>query len=340
MKILKYFLPIFVFYIFSFCAIAEDKGDFYFKRFIQARMDHDFDASRDYLKKAVNNGSVRAMCYYARENMETAWKLGEESTKYYQIAMSKKEPCGYFALMNTGSNPLWNFHQAVTDEADQVKLLAEVKQILAERIKKGDINLSTYYFFLAKGKSEEEDALLEGSKLGNAWASYTYAEGIKNGHYGWFLTEKNRAEEAVKWYYLSAKQGNIETYLNIAEIYKDLGRYSEYEQWLLRGINADSARSMITLAYAYSSYQNELLDKKNRVLKPNDHKAYEYCYILSHQLPVYFSLKMPDGTDSDIAITMSKAKNKLTSNEISEIEKNANEWMKTHRVHYWFADIE
>lgn len=339
MKFITCFL-ILVIYSCFLSAATEDKGYFYFYKYKESYSNHDFEKGDSFLKKAVENGNVRAMCYYAKANMISVWNLGAESTKYYQIAMSKKEPCGYFALMNTGSNPLWKIHQSVTDVSKQVESLSEVKKIIYDRIKSGEVNLSTYYFFLAKGKSEEEDALLEGSKLGNAWASYTYAEGIKNGHYGWFLTERNRAEEAVKWYYLSAKQGNIETYLNIAEIYKDLGEYSEYEQWLLKGINADSARSMITLAYAYSSYQNELLDKKNRVLKPNDHKAYEYCYILSHQLPVYFSLKMPDGTDSDIAITMSKAKNKLTSNEISETEKNANEWMKTHRVHYWFADIE
>lgn len=334
----KNFFCCFILFCFSFCATAEDKGDFYFKRFMQASMDSDFDASRAYLKKAVDNGSVRAMCYYAQENMEGAWKLGEVSTKYYQIAMSKKEPCGYFALMNTGSNPLWNVHQAVTDEADQVKLLAEVKQILAERIKKGDINLSTYYYFLAKGKSEEEDALLYASKLGNAWASFTYAEGVRDSDYGWFLTKNNRMNEAIRWYELSARQGDLQAYNSIADVYEKLKQYDDVEKSLLKGIENNSASAMDELAIRYSSYEKD--EDSKSVLAINNKKAYEYFYILSHQLPVHYDLKMPAGSASPIGINIEQTKRKLTEEQIVEAEKNAQEWMKTHRVHFWVADIQ
>jgi alkylated DNA nucleotide flippase Atl1 len=338
MRIVKGIFYCFILFCVSFLAMAEDKGDFYFKRFIQARMDADYDASRAYLKKAVDNGSVRAMCYYARENMEGAWKLGEESTKYYQIAMNKKEPCGYFALMNTGSNPLWNVHQAVTDEADQVKLLAEVRQILAERIKNGDINLSTYYYYLAKGESAKEDALLAASKLGNSWASFTYAEGIRDGDYGWFLTKNNRMNEAIRWYEKSIEQGDIDSYNDIADIYIQLHQYNKMEEVLLNGIENNSASAMDKLAIFYRSYKKDE-DSKN-VLKINDKKAYEYYYILSHQLPVYFRVKRPDGSTSLIGESIEKIKQKLTAEQIAEAEKNAKEWMKTHRVHFWFNDIQ
>jgi TPR repeat protein len=290
------------------------------------------DEAHKLVKAAADHGSARAMCEYAREKMESLYHYGDESTRYFKMAMAKKEPCGYQAFIS-GSNAIADALRKTALTPEQNK---EFATILQHRIEAGDTRaMRTWALHVSGVDNDEKYRLLkQAAVLGDPWASYWYATEIQDGYANWYIIPGARVRDALSWFKLSAKQGNLNAIQSIYLIYAKDDNIEEAEAWLKKGIELGSEKALYRLGYEYTKLETTLGEN----LKKDEVMGYAYLYILLHQLPwEYDSPNVPE-QDKLVKVDLKTIGNKLSETQRKEAIAWAENWMKTHQAHVWLEN--